>query len=55
MSMNDKANEQAEAADISAEDAEIEELAEGDAAAAALGGTGIELIANAVTPLTVAL
>jgi hypothetical protein len=51
--MSDKANEQGETTDAAPEDVGYEEVTEGDAEAEALGGTGIELIANAITPLTV--
>jgi hypothetical protein len=55
--MNDMANEQAEneqpeTVGTTSEDG-IEELTEGDDAAEAPDGTGIELIANAITPLTI--
>jgi hypothetical protein len=57
--MSDKASEKAEseqgetAGAISKGEEGIEEVVEGDDAAEALGGTGIELIANAMTPLTI--
>jgi hypothetical protein len=51
--MNGKAYEQAETSGATPEEEGIEEVTEGDDAAEALGGTGIELIANAMTPLTI--
>jgi hypothetical protein len=49
--MIEDANEQVETAGVAA-DVDYEEVAEGDAAAEALGGTGIELVVNPSTVLT---
>jgi hypothetical protein len=49
--MNNDANEQAETTEATT-DAAYEEVTEGDAAAEALGGTGIDLVVNPSTALT---